>query len=81
MAKENNGPGFFTGLLLGSLIGAVLGFLFAPQPGEKTREQLGSKMDGFIALGRAAWEEGKEAASQKGAELQAKFEQARGKRD
>ena len=77
MATENSGPGFFNGLVLGGLIGAVLGFLFAPQHGEKTREQLRARIDEFVSLGRAAWDEGKEAASKKSDELKAKFEQAR----
>ncbi len=81
MAEENSGPSFFTGLLLGTIIGAVLGLVFAPQPGEKTREQLRSKADEFISLGKSAWEEGKEAAGQKKDELKAKFERARGKLD
>jgi len=81
MATENNGSSFFTGLLLGTIIGAVLGLLFAPQPGEKTREQLRSRVDEFVSLGKSAWEEGKEAASQKKDELKARFEQARGKPD
>ena len=81
MAEENSGPIFFTGLLLGTIIGGVLGLLFAPQPGEKTREQLRSKADEFISLGKSAWEEGKEAAGQKKDELKAKLEQARGKLD
>ena len=79
MAKDNNGPNFFTGLLLGSIIGAVLGLLFAPQPGEQTREQLRGKVDEFVSLGKSAWEEGKEAATQKGEELKTKFDQARHK--
>jgi gas vesicle protein len=81
MATENSGPSFFTGLLLGTIIGAVLGLVFAPQPGEKTREQLRSKADEFISLGKSAWEEGKEAAGQKKDELKAKLERARGKLD
>ena len=80
MENENGGPGFFTGLLVGSLIGVIVGLLFAPQPGVQSREQLRGKMDEFVSLGKAAWEEGKEAASQKGAEVQAKFRQARSKR-
>ncbi len=79
MAKDNNGPNFFTGLLLGGIIGAVLGLLFAPQPGEQTREQLRGKVDEFVSLGKSAWEEGKEAATQKGEELKTKFDQARHK--
>ncbi len=81
MATENSGPSFFTGLLLGTIIGAVLGLVFAPQPGEKTREQLRSKADEFISLGKSAWEEGKEAAGQKRDELKAKLDRARGKLD
>ena len=81
MAEENSGSSFFTGLLLGTIIGAVLGLVFAPQPGEKTREQLRSKADEFISLGKSAWEEGKEAAGQKKDELKAKLERARGKLD
>ncbi len=81
MATENNGSSFIAGLLLGGIIGAGLGLLFAPQPGEKTREQLRGKVDELMSLGRSAWEEGKEAASQKRDELKAKFEQARGKVD
>jgi gas vesicle protein len=78
--KESSGPGFLGGLLAGSIIGLVLGFLLAPQSGERSREQLRGKMDELASLGKSAWEEGKEAASQKGAEVQAKFERARGRR-
>lgn len=81
MATKNSGPGFFGGLLIGGLIGAALGFLFAPQPGEKTREQLRGRIDEVVSLGKSAWEEGKEAASQRKDELKAKFDQARGKLD
>jgi len=77
MASENEGSSFLTGLLLGGIIGAVLGLLFAPQPGEKTREQLRARADEFVALGRSAWEEGKEAATQKGEELKQKLDRAR----
>lgn len=43
MAKNGNsdsGSGFFWGLVLGIIVGAVLAMLFAPQPGDETREQL-----------------------------------------
>ena len=81
MANDNNGSNFLAGLLLGGIIGAILGLLFAPQPGEKTREQLRGRVDEIVSLGKSAWEEGKEAASQKGEELKAKIEQARHKLD
>lgn len=47
MAKRNetivvrkSGGGFIWGLLFGIVTGLVLALLFAPQPGENTREQL-----------------------------------------
>ena len=81
MTNESKGPSFFTGVLLGTIIGAILGFLFAPQPGEKTREQLRGRMDELVTLGKSAWDEGREAASQKSAEMRARVEQARGRLD
>ncbi len=81
MENESNGPGFLAGLLIGGLIGAILGLLFAPQPGDESRRQLRSKMDELASLGKAAWEEGKEAATQKGSELQARFEHVTKRRD
>lgn len=81
MEKENSGTGFLAGLLIGSFMGVILGLLFAPQPGEQSRESLRGRMDGLASLGKAAWEEGKEAATQKGAEIQAKLDQARRKRE
>lgn len=38
--KSGSGSGFFWGLVLGLAVGAVLAVLFAPQPGDDTREQL-----------------------------------------
>jgi len=81
MANDNNGSGFFAGLILGGIIGAVLGLLFAPQSGDKTREQLRGRLDEFTSMGKSAWEEGKEAASQKSAEIKAKLDQARHRLD
>ncbi len=42
MAKKrgNGGSGFFWGLVLGVVTGFILALLFAPQPGDTTREQL-----------------------------------------
>ena len=81
MTRENDGSNFLTGLLLGTIIGAVVGFMFAPQSGDKTREQLRGKVDELVSMGKSAWEEGKEAATQKGDELKAKLDQARHKLD
>ena len=79
MASEHEGSSFITGLLLGGIIGAAIGLLFAPQPGEKTREQLKGRLDELTSMGKSAWEEGKEAATQKGEEIKAKLDQARHK--
>jgi gas vesicle protein len=79
MASDNDGSNFLTGLLLGGIIGAAIGLLFAPQPGEKTREQLKGRLDELTSMGKSAWEEGKEAATQKGEEIKAKLDQARHK--
>ena len=75
--KQSSGSGFFAGLVVGTIIGLVVGVLFAPQSGRQSREQLRGKMDELASLGKSAWEEGKEAVSQKGAELQARFTNVR----
>lgn len=49
MADNNDGPGFVTGLLLGTALGAAISILLAPRPGHETREQLlekGSELKG-----------------------------------
>ncbi len=38
--RGNRGSGFFWGLILGVATGFALALLFAPQPGDVTREQL-----------------------------------------
>ena len=35
--NRDSGAGFFTGLMVGALIGVVVGFLYAPQSGTETR--------------------------------------------
>lgn len=75
--KQSSGSGFFPGLVVGTIIGLLVGVMFAPQSGRQSREQLRGKMDELASLSKAAWEEGKEAVSQKGAELQARFTSVR----
>ena len=43
MADNSKGGEFLAGLILGGLIGAAIGLLLAPQPGEETRAQLREK--------------------------------------
>jgi gas vesicle protein len=41
VAKEGkSGSGFFWGFVLGLIVGGILAILYAPQPGEETRQQL-----------------------------------------
>jgi gas vesicle protein len=43
MADRNSGSAFGIGLLVGAAIGLAIGFLFAPRPGEETRQLLKEK--------------------------------------
>jgi gas vesicle protein len=47
MANENRGPGFGTGLILGGIIGALTGLIFAPRPGEDPLAQFKVKTEGL----------------------------------
>ena len=44
---NSGGPGFSSGLLLGGIIGALIGLLSAPKPGEETRAQVREKTAGL----------------------------------
>jgi gas vesicle protein len=36
--EHDTTSGFFTGFLMGVIVGAAIGFLYAPNPGKETRE-------------------------------------------
>jgi len=64
---DDGGSHFLEGLILGGLVGAALGILFAPHAGEKTREQLKKKLqemdlDDVIDRFMEAFEKGKTEA-------------------
>ena len=40
MAENDSGLSFVSGFLLGGVVGAVVGMLLAPKPGEETRADL-----------------------------------------
>jgi len=42
---KDSGSGFFTGLIMGALIGVVVGFLYAPQSGMETRRLVKEKTE------------------------------------
>jgi gas vesicle protein len=43
MSDEGKGAEFLAGLLIGGLVGAAAALLLAPQPGDRTREELREK--------------------------------------
>jgi gas vesicle protein len=43
MSDHNAGSGFVIGFVAGAIVGLSIGFLFAPRPGEETREILKEK--------------------------------------
>ena len=45
--SRDSGAGFFTGLLIGAVIGLALGFLYAPQEGQETRRLFREKAAGM----------------------------------
>jgi hypothetical protein len=59
---------FMLGFLLGVLVGAAIAMLLAPEAGEQTRQQLQMQKDRVI-------EEGRRAAAERRAELEAQLEQ------
>lgn len=53
MSKTN----VFISAIIGSFIGALLGVLFAPEKGEKTRETIAKKSDEYAESVRAEFDE------------------------
>lgn len=41
--SDRDGTSFLTGLILGTVVGLTIGFLYAPRPGKETRELLKEK--------------------------------------
>jgi len=57
MSDSDRGSGFVIGLAVGAVLGLAIGFLFAPRPGEETRQLLKEKAE--LARERAAEAAGK----------------------
>ena len=61
---------FFEGFMLGALLGAAVTLLTTPQSGEMTQEAIRQRV-------KLVMDEGKRAAAERRAELEAEFAQAR----
>ncbi len=59
MSREEN-IGFLKGILVGGLIGAALGILFAPKSGKETREKIAQKSGEFFSKAKDEIERGLE---------------------
>ena len=56
---QNDGD-FFKGLVFGSLIGAIIGILYAPKKGRETREELTRRADELISRAKEEYEKNRE---------------------
>jgi gas vesicle protein len=57
--SEERGSSFFEGLIFGAVVGFVLGVLYAPRPGDETREMLKEKAHDLAKEARNLTEEAK----------------------
>ena len=67
--STKSGGGFFTGLLLGSALGALVALLYAPQGGDQTRGLIKQKTDEYSGLAKDKAGDLSEAAKAKAADL------------
>ena len=57
--SEKNGD-LFKGLIVGGLIGALLGILFAPKSGKETREDIARKTEELLGKAKEEYEKAAE---------------------
>lgn len=48
---------FLKGLVIGGLVGAVIGILYAPKSGKETREEIGKKAEELLAKAKEEYEQ------------------------
>jgi gas vesicle protein len=53
---SNQIEGFLKGIILGGAIGAVIGILYAPQSGRRTREDISEKAEDLLAKAKEEYE-------------------------
>lgn len=87
---DRRGGGCFGAFLLGGMLGAVLGLLFAPRSGKESRDILAGKAEELMSDGKELYETGRDkvvetyatgktAATEKTEELREKLDVAREK--
>ena len=69
MSREGD---FIKGILIGGLIGAAIGILYAPRSGRETREEIARKSDELLSKARDEYEKGLEKGRKAYEELQGK---------
>ncbi len=77
MYEYRRGGSVFGAFLLGGLVGATLGLLFAPKSGRETREDIAAKAEEFWGEGIEIYQTGREKVSESGDQLRAKIDDAR----
>ncbi len=90
MYDDRRGGSVFGAFLLGGLIGAVLGLLFAPRSGKETRDIIAEKSGEYWGEAGEFYDTGKDkvtdavaagqqTAAEKGEQLRSKIDEARGR--
>ena len=62
--REDGGGSFLMGLLAGTVLGAGLGMLFAPKPGDELRNQLGEQAGRLKTTANDTYQQATEKVSQ-----------------
>ncbi len=75
MGKKEEAGAFFTGFLIGGLIGAATALLLAPQSGEETRTQIRDKSIELKEKAETAYADTQKKLEATAADLQKKFEE------
>ncbi|MBN1934822.1 MAG: YtxH domain-containing protein [Anaerolineae bacterium] len=75
MGKKEEAGAFFTGFLVGGLIGAATALLLAPQSGEETRMQIHDKSIELKEKAEVTYAETQKKLEATTADLQKKFEE------
>ena len=76
MTNRDSATGFAIGFFVGAAIGLAIGFLYAPQPGEETREILKEKAGEMRGKAVAVVEKVKETATAVRQKTQEKLKKA-----